>query len=149
MRRRGERPAATGDIVRIRWILGGASIAVTGALAGALLWAFGAGHRPEAPRRADPTVSPAPAAGFVARRGPGGAETATGVAAGDSAFSASAAGLVEVASPVPGGGTMVDLRGRFQYAVVTVARGDTAGAACRPAAVPPHAALRGGGDDQP
>ncbi|MGD8412940.1 MAG: hypothetical protein PVF33_01835 [Candidatus Latescibacterota bacterium] len=36
-------------------------------------------------------------------------------------LSTSSQGLVEVPSPVPGGGTMVDLQGRFQHAFVATA----------------------------
>lgn len=47
------------------------------------------------------------------------------------ALSTSSDGLVEVANPVPGGGVMVDLRGRFQNAMVaTVDESGGLGATC-------------------
>jgi len=125
-----------------RKVLGGAAIA----LAAAALWlAFGNQVR-EAAAPADPVAPPAGSAGLVARldstAGRPADESPGALAEPAGVFATSAEGLVEVASPGPGGGTMVDLQGRFQYAAVAVADSDTAAAVCLPAAPDRAAAPR-------
>lgn len=103
-------------------------------------------HAPEG--RASRVV-PAPPAGMVVHVDP---VTGEFVAPGDgtvpvtldkemlNALSTSAEGLVETPSPVPGGGVMVDLRGRFQSTHIAVVDGDGRfSAACYSGAPHTHA----------
>jgi len=119
--------------------LAGAAVAV------ALAWVLiaGEGSSSRTARHDAPTgVSKAGAsdAGFVVHVDPStGAFTASSPQAVrvdvdrvlQNALSTSSEGLVEVANPVPGGGVMVDLRGRFQNAMVaTVDESGGLGATC-------------------
>lgn len=88
-------------------------------------------HHDEAPLEQAPPGT----AGFIATTGDPNAPDAAkdlGVAA-----NTSSAGLVEVPSDVPGGGTVVDLQGRFRSSMaVTVVDSDSTVVVCSPDSAP-------------
>ena len=76
----------------------------------------------------------------IAAPGPGQADEPGGVA------NTSAEGLVEEPSPVPGGGVMVDLQGRFQNAAIVTGDTDSVKVECVPDSQAARAAE--GGDER-
>ena len=83
-------------------------------------------------------AAPAPgAAGLIATTGDGDPAAAAKALAGDPALDTSPEGLVEEPSPVPGGGVMIDLQGRFQNrATATASDSDSVVIDCAPDSAP-------------
>lgn len=131
-------------------------ILIVAAAAAVAAWAVPGVLQDEGARTAstaEPSVAPPPS-GYVVQIDPATGRIVSSPQQVDPAIldgemldrlSTSAEGLVERPSPVPGGGTMVELEGRFQHAFVATA-GDSARVAASCISRPAAAANDGGGE---
>lgn len=118
-----------------RHVLAGGTLILAVAVAVAL-WV--PGDADEATRTADPLVQPVAQPGMVTHIDPATGERVAAPVDGVTpqlgpSVDTSDEGLVEKPSPVPGGGMMIELDGRFQNAAVVRTGEDSATAVCEPA----------------